>query len=180
MLKLQGKDIYLATLERADCRKIWVDFEYDFDNPSEPLNIGHSIEKADGWFDDIQKAQGKQNVRLGIFLNGGTVIGDVALQDIDKENRCCSVGMGIAKLENRSRGYGKQAIKLMLQYGFYHLGLERITANTLETNIGGRKSLEQSGFVLEGTERKAVYLNGEKLNRLNYAILKEEYIPAGK
>lgn len=57
MLRLIGKDIYLATLERLDCKKLWNDFEYDFMNPSESLNIGHSDEKANSWFDDIHKEQ---------------------------------------------------------------------------------------------------------------------------
>lgn len=175
MMRLGAEDIYLATLERADCRKLWADFEYDFSNPTEEFNPGHSVEKADGWFDEIQKLQGNTHVRLGVFLNDGTVIGDVALQDIDRANRKCSIGMGIAKIEHRSRGYGQQAVRLMLKHGFCFLGMERITANTLEMNIGAQKSLEKCGFVLEGRERKAVYLNGRKYDRLNYAILKEEY-----
>lgn len=176
MLKLQGKDIYLATMERLDCKKVWTDFEYDFNTPCETFNIGHSEEKSDKWFDEIQKAQGESAVRLGIFLNDGTIIGDVALQDIDRTNRSCSIGMGIAKIENRSKGYGKQAVKLILDYGFHYVGLERITANTLKINIPAQKSLEKTGFIFEGTERKAVYLNGNKYSRLNYAMLKEEFI----
>lgn len=175
-MKLQGKDIYLSALERKDCKTLWNDFEYDFACPSEEFNIGHSEEKANAWFDEIQKQQGNSNVRLGIFLNDGTVIGDIALQDIDRKNRKCSVGMGIAKISNRSNGYGQQSLRLMLDYGFRYLGMERIAAYTLEMNIGAQKSLEKCGFVLEGRERKAVYLNGEKYDRLLYAILKEEYL----
>ncbi len=178
MMNLEGQHIYLAMLERRDCKKLWNDFEYDFDCPAEEFNIGHSDEKADGWFDEIQKLQGNQNVRLGIFLNDGTVIGDVALQDIDRINRSCTVGMGIAKIANRSKGYGREAITLMLYYGFRFLGMERISANTLEINIGAQKALERCGFILEGRERKAVYLNGNKFDRLHYSILKEEYMPS--
>ena len=49
-MKLEGNRIYLAVLEKDDCRKIWDDFEYDFQSITEPLNIGHSITKADNWF----------------------------------------------------------------------------------------------------------------------------------
>ena len=66
-MKLQGKNIYLALLERKDCKKLWNDFEYDFEHPTEEFNIGHSDEKADDWFDEIQKLQGSRNVRLGIL-----------------------------------------------------------------------------------------------------------------
>ena len=178
-MKLQETDIYLTTLSREDCKTLWNDFEYDFDNPTEELNLGHSDEKAEVWFDEIQKLQGNRHIRLGIFKNDGTVIGDVALQDIDKANRNCSVGMGMAKIENRSKGYGTQAVMLMLNYGFRYLGLERITANTLDLNIGAQKLLDKCGFVLEGRERKSVYLNSEMHDRLNYAILKEEFLAMG-
>lgn len=174
-MKLQGKKIYLTVLEREDCRKLWKDNEYDFEHPTEEFNIGHSVEKADEWFEEIQKCQGNRNVRLGIFLNDGTVIGDVALQDIDRKNRKCSLGMGIAKIENRANGYGREAAKLMLDYGFGYLGMERITANTLEMNVGAQRVLECCGFTLEGRERRAVYLNGKKYDRLCYGILAEEY-----
>lgn len=175
MMKLHGERIDLAMLTREDCRALWENFEYDFSCPAEEFRIGHAPEKADGWYDEIQRLQGEQNVRLGIFLHDGTVIGDVALQDIDRVNRCCSIGMGMAKLEHRGCGYGQEAVNLMLAYGFDHLGMERITANTLDINIGAQKSLEKCGFVLEGRERRAVYLGGVMHDRLNYAILREEF-----
>ena len=186
MLKLQGEQIYLAVMERDDCKAIYSDFEYDFNHPTEPLYIGSSIEKADEWFEEIQKLQFSKHIRLGIFLNvapreHGTdrkIIGDVALQDIDEKNRSCSVGMGITQINLRNKGYGGEALRLMLDYGFNNWGLERITAQTLEPNISAQKLLEKSGFVLEGTERKAVYFGGRRYDRLNYAILAEEYIGA--
>lgn len=175
VLKLNGKKVYLAVLEREHCKKLWDDFEYDFDVMAEPLNIGHASTKADTWFDDIQRDQGNKHIRLGIFLFDGTVIGDVALQDIDWKNRSCTIGLGIAKIEYRSKGYGTEAVQVLLNYSFNNLGLERISANTLEQNKGAQRSLEKSGFVLEGRERKAVYFAGHKWDKLNYAVLREEY-----
>ena len=94
-MKLQGKDIYLAMLEREDCRILWNAYEFDFQVPAEEFNIGHSDEKAADWFEEIQKLQGDRNVRLGIFTKDGRVVGDVALQDIDRVNRNCTVGIGM-------------------------------------------------------------------------------------
>ena len=175
MIKLQGKRIYLGTLEKEHCKKLWDEFEYDFENITEQLNIGHSIDKAEEWFEQIKKEQGNSHIRLGIFLNNGIIIGDIALQDIDKKNRSCSLGMGMSKLEYRNKGYGKEAVKLILEYGFNNYGLERITANTSETNISAQKSLEKLGFRLEGKERKAIYIGGKKYDRYNYGILVDEY-----
>lgn len=178
-MKLMEKDIYLEVLSREDCKTLWNEFEYDFNNPTEEFNIGHSDEKANDWFEEIQNLQGKRHIRLGIYLNDQTVIGDVALQDIDRIHRKCSVGIGIAKIENRSKGYGYQAIMLMLNYGFKYLGLERITANTLDVNIGAQRSLAKCGFVIEGRERSSVYFNAKRHDRLNYAILRDEFLAKG-
>lgn len=63
----------------------------------------------------------------------------------------------------------------MLDYAFDQLGMERVEANTLSLNIAAQKSLEKLGFMLEGVQRKAVYIFGKKADRMMYAILKEEY-----
>ena len=176
MVKLEGNKIYLSVLEKEHCKKIWEDFEYDFEAKTEPLNIGHSITKAESWFEEIQKDQGEKHVRLGIFITeDDSIIGDVALQDIDWKNRSCSIGLGIAKKEYRGKGYGTEAVGIILEYGFNNLGLERITAKTLEKNNAAKRSLEKNDFVLEGKERKAIYFTGQKCNRLNYSILREEF-----
>ena len=129
---------------------------------------------------DIKQAlKSDVNIRLGIFLNSGTVIGDVALQSIDRANRSCSLGtglIGIAKFENHGKGYGTQALCLIMEYAFGNLGLERITASTMEINIPAQKVLEKLGFILEGRERKAVYFRGRKYDNLNFGMLADEYI----
>ena len=170
MIKLQGKCIYLAALERADCRKICEDNECDFANPLETALFGWSVENSDEWYEEIQKLlKSNVNMRVGIFLNDGTVIGDVALQDMDMANRSCSIGIGIAKYENRSKGYGAEAVALILRYGFFVLGMERITASTLEINTPAQRVLEKLRFTLEGKARKAVYFRGQNMTNLTIA-----------
>ena len=175
MIKLSGEKIHLATLEREDCRAIFKDDEYDFDAKTEMLNIGHSFERSDNWYTEIQELQGKKHIRLGIFLNDGTVIGDIALQDIDNKNRSCSIGYGLTKLEYYGKGYMTESVKLMLDYGFNNMGMERIFAATLEQNIGSQRVLEKCGFTLEGRERKAEYFGGKRYDRLIYGLLSDEF-----
>jgi RimJ/RimL family protein N-acetyltransferase len=174
MLTIKGKRIYLVALEREHCSELYRTEEYDFENITDRLYIGQSLEKSDDWYEDIQKRQGSENIRLGIFLYDGTVIDDVALQHLDWQNRKCDLGMGIAKIANRSKGYGKEAVGLMLEFAFNNLGLERVEANTYEPNIAAQQLLEKMGFILEGRERKSVYFAGKRFDKLNYAILREE------
>jgi len=181
-IKLKGERIYLAALEREHCKIINQDWEYDFKNITESLDIYSfdsletTIEKSDEWFEDIKKRQGNGLVTLGVFLSDGNVIGYVRLQGIDWRNKACAVGMTIAKIENRNKGYGKEALSLILDYAFMHLGLERVGASTSENNTSARKSLLSAGFILEGQHRKAVYCAGKKYDKCYYSILAEEYI----
>lgn len=179
MIKLQGEKIYLATLEREDCKRVWEDTEYDFGQLTEPFIVGRSSANADAWFNEIQKAQGNTHIRLGIFLPekdfDGAVIGDIALQDIDWQNRTCTLGYGLTKLDYRGKGYATDAAKIILRYGFCHLGFERISSSTQENNIGSQRVLEKCGFTLEGRERKAKYFAGKRHDRLIYGLLAEEY-----
>ena len=179
MVNLQGKKVILAGLERGDCKKIWEDTEYDFGHLTEPFIIGRSSSNADAWFDEIQKAQGDTHIRLGIFLPDGKVIGDIALQDLDWKNRSCSLGYGLTKLEYRSKGYMTDAVKIILQYGFSHLGLERVSASTQENNIASQRVLDKCGFIAEGRERKARYFAGKRHDRLIYGLLTEDYFNQG-
>ena len=174
-MRLEGKDIYLDTLEREDCETLWNETEVDFEHPTEELKLGLSREGAGAWFEEIQRLQGEKNLRLGIFLKDGRVIGDVALQNIDRQNRTASLGMGMARRSDRGKGCGQQAVRLMLWVGFHTLGLHRITAQTLDCNEAGKRSLERCGLTLEGRERQAVYLNGGWQDRLLYAMLEDEY-----
>lgn len=180
MLKLQGKNIYLSTLERSDCSKLYKDFEYDFNQITDRLHIGYSNEGANDWFEEIQKLQGKQHIRLGIYTLDGEVIGDIALQDIDQWNRTCSIGLGIAKLENRHKGYGSEALELIIDYAINNVGLEKITGSTLEINIAMQKAFEKLGFILEGCQREAIYFGGRRYGNLNYGLLAHEWLKKGE
>ena len=108
---------------------------------------------------------------MGIFNK--KPLGYIALKDIDKINRSASIELVIGKLANRNKGYGREALSLMVDYAFTYLGLERLTIDILENNKPLKNITEKQEFKLEGIEKKAVYYRGKKINRLNYALLKE-------
>lgn len=174
MVRLMGERIYLAALEREDCRTLYRTDEYDFAARTDRLMFA-SLEGADKWFDDIQRDQNTKHVRLGIFLHSGGVIGDIALQDIDWHDAKCSLGQGIAAIARRGQGYGREAAALMLAYAFDNLGLERVEATTLSPNIAAQRSLEAAGFRLEGRQREAIRIGGARVDKLLYGMLANEY-----
>lgn len=69
----------------------------------------------------------------------------------------------------------KEAIRLILRFGFKKLKLNRIYAKTISQNIASWKLLESCGLVREGTLRKSLFERGRWNDLLMYSILKEEY-----
>lgn len=85
-------------------------------------------------------------------------IGSVYLRDIDREAGEAEYGIFIGESEALGRGYGTQAAKLMLDYGFETLGLKKIFLRLLEDNAKALRSYEKAGFQLIDNRRETVSL----------------------
>lgn len=170
-MKFEGKEIYIGNLERNDFEIIWDEYEYDYEAAYERVNYSLSKDKGLEFYQEIQAQQGETSLYMGIFNK--KPLGYIALKDIDKINRSASIELVIGKLANRNKGYGREALSLMVDYAFTYLGLERLTIDILENNKPLKNITEKQEFKLEGIEKKAVYYRGKKINRLNYALLKE-------
>ena len=175
MIELRGKKVVLQTMERANCRILWENYEPVEPVPTEPVRPGLSVEGSDKWFEEIQEKQEKSQIYLGIFDDEGNIVGDIQLSGIDWRNRTASLGAGIARRKDRGKGYCTDAARVMLRYGFEHLDLYRISAATISNNAGAIRVLEKLGFSEEGREREAVYWSNQRWDRLMFAILKSEF-----
>ena len=69
-------------------------------------------------------------------------------------------GIVIGEKDCQGKGYGTDATRLMLDYGFTVLGLNNIMLTVLEYNQAGIKAYEKAGFRLIGRRRKARRVNG--------------------
>jgi diamine N-acetyltransferase len=69
-------------------------------------------------------------------------------------------GIVIGEKDCQGKGYGTEATRLMLDYGFTVLGLNNIMLTVLEYNLAGIRAYEKAGFRLIGRRRKARRVNG--------------------
>lgn len=175
MIELRGGTVALRPLERKDCRQLWQNYEPEEPVPTEPLYPGLSVEGADKWFEEIQARQGREQVYLGVFTLEGRLVGDIQLADIEWRHRTASIGLSIARREDRGQGYGLDATRTLLKYGFDELDLWRIQAEIVGHNAGARRVLEKIGFVQEGREREAIYGQGRRWDRLVYGLLRPDF-----
>ena len=175
MITLKGKHIYLKALELQDCRKLIEDFEPVEPVPTEILHPEVSVDAAEHWFDQIQGKQGDSHFYFGIFTGDNLLIGDIQLSRIDWQSRTSDLGIGFSRAIDRGKGYGREAMVLILDFAFYQLDLYRVTVMTCEHNKPMRSLAEKTGFHLEGVKRKAVFINGKRWDKIIYGILQDEW-----
>ncbi|NKY37468.1 GNAT family N-acetyltransferase [Nocardia speluncae] len=97
---------------------------------------------------------------LAVTAGDNSVLGEVVLNDWDKENRSCGFRTLIGQA-GRGRGLGTEATRLIVAYGLQELGLHRITLQVYAFNPRARHVYEKVGFRLEGTGRDALRFDGD-------------------
>lgn len=81
----------------------------------------------------------------------------------------------ILKPSAQGKGYGSDALRVLLRFAFDELNLHKVTLMVYKSNIGGQKLYEKVGFTYEGTLRQEVYRRGIYEDQLVYSILEREF-----
>ena len=75
----------------------------------------------------------------------------------------------------RGKGYGTEAVMIMVDYLFLSRELMRVQATTEVSNIVSQRVLEKVGFTKEGIIRKSNFSRGKWCDDCLYSILREEW-----
>ena len=103
-------------------------------------------------------------------------IGTTNLQNIQFDQGSAEFGIGILEPSCRSQGYGTEATRLMLFYGFRVLGLHAIQLTVDGANPGGQRAYEKAGFKLAGRYREAVLVDAKRYDLIHMDILASEFV----
>jgi ribosomal-protein-alanine N-acetyltransferase len=162
-------------MERED-----VDFAHecfnriDFRSEYEPVtNQRSKIERLNDFDNPSQLATLTERQRFIIERKDGTKIGFIAHYFV-LSNRWMEIGYNIVPNE-RGKGYGTEAVKLITDYLFLTKDIQRIQAITDTRNKSSQRVLEKTGYQKEGTMRKSGYVRGTWTNAYLYSILREEW-----
>jgi RimJ/RimL family protein N-acetyltransferase len=122
------------------------------------------------------KSQDSTSLLLLIALREtDEVIGDIALQSIDSMNRNANIRIAIDLKEHQNKGYGSEAILLMLDYAFGIVNLHRVELNVFSYNERAIHVYQKLGFKKEGVQREALYYNHQYHDSIIMSILEDEY-----
>jgi RimJ/RimL family protein N-acetyltransferase len=112
---------------------------------------------------------------LGIItLKDNKPIGVVAFLNKDETHSKAELRKLIGVPEYRALGYGKEATKYWIEYGFKNLGLKKIYLNTIDTNIHNIRINEKMGFKVEGILRDEAIIDGVPHDVLRMGLLFDE------
>ena len=101
--------------------------------------------------------------------------GGIDLRVIDQIDRRAEVGIVIGVKDFWGRGYGTEAMRLMLRFAFGRLNLNRVSLRVFDYNQRAIKSYEKCGFIKEGLLRQDRYYDGQYHDTLVMAILRREF-----
>jgi RimJ/RimL family protein N-acetyltransferase len=135
-----------------------------------------SPDREKNWIQEVIMDD-RANIRLGVVLKESQkLIGMVNLVNIQWINRNAEFSILLGDKEEWRKGYGKQATKEMLRFGFMERNLERIY---LTVDVAHKKAIalyEKLGFKQEGRLRKHHFRKGGYRDIFVYSLLKEEHV----
>ena len=103
------------------------------------------------------------------------LIGTAMIARVEWTNGNGQIRIGIGSAEDRCKGYGTQAMKLLLRFAFAELNLFRVSADVPEYNEGAMALLKKFSFVEEVCRRKALERDGRRWDLLVFGLLKDEW-----
>lgn len=170
--KLVGSQLYLSPINSEDVSTYvrWLNDK----TVSENLGLDTKVTTLDGEREWLKRNQNDYTFAI-ILKENDELIGNCGFSKTDLIHRNGEICIFIGDEEKRGKGYGKEAIKLLLDYGFNNLNLNNIMLRVYSFNTKAIKVYESLGFKRFGVRHSSHYFKGKFYDEIFMEILKEEY-----
>jgi RimJ/RimL family protein N-acetyltransferase len=173
---LTGEKIYISPLSKKDISDKYVDWLNDKEvcRDNSHATFPNTRAKTIAYLESLESS--KDEIAFAIKLKKNDLhIGNIAIKKIDRVNRSAELAIIIGDKNYWNKGAGSEAYKLLIEYGFNTLNLNRISSGQTSGNKGMIRVCEKIGMKKEGQLREVLYKNGEYLDAVIYSILKKDY-----
>ena len=106
------------------------------------------------------------------------LVGFARLYEIEWTHSVGLITLGIGAPDDRHKGYGSDALDLLLRYAFAELNLFRLSAQIPEYNPVALHLFQKAGFVEEVRCRQALNRDGRFWDLLHVGLLRDEWYAA--
>jgi len=116
---------------------------------------------------------------FAVLVEGDGLIGRAGLYGMSEDGRSAVMGIVIGDRNYWDRGYGRDAVETIADYGFGELQLARITLQVFPENVRARKAFRAVGFV---TQREALRFSLDRgtCRTLEMVLTREAWVRAGR
>lgn len=175
---LRGEKVILRAIEREDLKRM-----HELRSNVELITLAngawnpYSLAAAEKeWEQMIADSE----LSRFVIVADDKVIGGCGLHTNSRRNGTAAVGISIFDPAYLSKGYGRDALHVLLDWGFRNQNYRRIWLETLATNERAIRSYLACGFVQEGVLRQHYYNNGAYHDAVLMGILREEWEQSAK
>jgi RimJ/RimL family protein N-acetyltransferase len=175
--KFVGKKCYLSPIDENDAEKFtgWLN-DLELTVNLQLYNGIFNVESERGFLGNLSK---EHNYSI-IDLEKDELIGNCGFLDIDHLNQTAEVGLFIGNKDYWNKGFGSEALTLLLDYGFKALNLNNIMLRVYSFNKRAIKSYEKVGFKIIGNRRNALRRGKETYDIIFMDILEKEFYENNK
>ncbi|MFI9592366.1 GNAT family N-acetyltransferase [Nonomuraea sp. NPDC052265] len=129
-------------------------------------------EVARQWY----STRGEHPNRLDLaVMAGDEYVGEVVLNELDRHNLACNLRIALTGSRVFGKGYGTEAIELVLGHAFATTPLHRISLTVFTFNERARHVYKKIGFVEEGVQRDTLLWEGEWHDSVTMSVLRPEW-----
>ncbi len=174
---IRGEKVGLREVRRSDVEH----FLKWFNDPEVVQYLGQYLPMTemyeDKWLEGLPDRRERDVHFVITALNGDTEIpiGSIGLRGISNKDHTATFGIAVGDKNYWNKGYGTEAARLMVGYGFEELNLNRISSSVFEFNERSRRMHLRVGFTEEGRQRDRIYRKGRYWDMILFGFLKEEW-----
>jgi len=134
-----------------------------------------TVQDFNNYIANCQALYGHQKEASFVIFFNNTVVGRIGLHYIDMANKTAAIGYWLSK-SAEGKGIITQCCKAIINYGFTQLNLHRIEIKAANQNLRSLAIPQKLGFVKEGILRQSEWVNGQPLDIVLYAMLKQDWL----
>lgn len=173
-MHLESKRIYLRPVQEVDASIMLEMTREEEIRYMTGTKADFTLEQIQAHINQVNNDSSRYDFAICLKENDQT-IGELSVLDIDENDKKAGFRITMFSIELTGKGYGTEAIKIVLQFVFEKLHLNRLQLEVFSHNLRGIRAYEKVGFVKEGVLRESLYYNGNYSDEIIMAILKSEY-----
>lgn len=172
--KFIGHRLYLSPMNILDAEKytMWMNDRSVTDGIASTVKIT-SLEGEKEWI--INAGKNGDAIFAIVDIKTDELIGNCSLTNINRINRICTIGIFIGDEENRSKGYGAEALKLLLNYAFNFQNMHNVNLEVFSFNKRAIKCYQKVGFKEYGRRHDVYFLDGKYYDKVEMEILEDDF-----